>query len=319
MLKHQQSPARIQWNTGSLDNWDDLLKKVPRSNLLQSWPYAQMMRAKQQMSTRFGQLLIEGEIAAIFQIHEVKLGPLYHVVTLDRGPLWLKSNPSLDDWRSFLEAYAQEFPKKLGRRRRLMPELESSPETQRLMLDCGFQARAPGYQSIWLDLTKTLDELRKGLKQKWRNALNQSEKKNLDVHTLNDPASFNWLMTRYGEDRSQKKYRGPSVAMLKSLYQFSSARDEVFMLSATSAGEIIASILIFKHGRSATYQVGWTSEQGRDTKAHQLLLWHAIEALQAEGFTSFDLGGIHPEQAAGLTQFKRGLGGEEFELVGIYS
>jgi lipid II:glycine glycyltransferase (peptidoglycan interpeptide bridge formation enzyme) len=308
----------ICWNDVAKSEWENLLSSVHRSNLLQTYPYAQTMRKNQHMATRFGRLIQGAETIALFQIHEVKFTSLYHVITLDRGPLWLKSDVSKSDWFAFIQAFTKEFPKRLGRRRRFMPELSASPWAETMLKEAGLERKADGYQSIWLDLSQSQAELRAKLKQKWRNALNQSERKHMEVHVRSDRATFNWLMTKYAEDRRDKQYRGPSVPLLRSLFEFCRQRDEAMMFVATKENETVAAILLFRHGASATYQVGWTSEEGRNLRAHQFLLWHGLLKLKSLGCQSLDLGGIHPEEAAGVTQFKRGLGGEEFQLIGIY-
>ena len=306
----------LRWNDLTLEEWGALFARVPRSNLLQSWPYAQMMRAERQMSTRFGRLVEDGETVAMFQVHEVCLTPLYHAVVLDRGPLWLKPTVSDEDWQRFFALFTAEFPKRFGRRRRIMPEMATLPPG--LAARAGLKLRSEGYRSIWLDLSQDEEMLRKNLKQKWRNALNQALKKNLTIARQDDPLTFGWLMEQYAEDRQDKAYQGPAVTTLKSLYQYCRPRGDVLLVTAAEKDEAVAGILVFRHGNCATYQVGWTSPAGRDARAHQLLLWEACRILKGEGVTWVDLGGIHPEQAAGVTRFKRGLGGDEFQLAGIY-
>ncbi|WP_306251515.1 GNAT family N-acetyltransferase [Parvularcula sp. IMCC14364] len=308
---------KICWNDLTLEEWDATFARVPRSNLLQSWPYAQMMRSVKQMSTRFGRLVEGTETRAIFQIHEVRLTPLYHVVTLDRGPLWLDDNVTEEHWQAFVDLFTAEFPKRFGRRRRFMPEL--SVHLNADFTTAGFAYKGVGYQSVWLDLSQDTDALRKNLKQKWRNALNQSEKKNLDLRERNGPLSFRWLMEAYNKDRQRKLYQGPSDKVLKSLYGFCRPRDDVMLLVAEQDGAQVAAVLLFLHGTSATYQVGWTGQKGREARAHQRLLWEAVCLLKERGINWLDLGGIHPDQAEGVTKFKRGLGGEEFQLSGVYA
>ena len=92
----------------------------------------------------------------------------------------------------------------------------------------------------------------------------------------------------------------------------------MLVLRANLDGEPVAGILIFTHGKSATYQVAWTNEAGREHRAHHLLLWHTILELKERDITWLDAGGINPEHAEGVTRFKRGLGGDEFELIGFY-
>ncbi len=309
---------KIHWNDLTLEEWEEAFCAVPRSNLLQSWPYAQMMRAVKQMSTRFGRLADGGETLAIFQVHEVKLMPLYHVVILDRGPLWLVPNVTREHWQAFVDQLTVEFPKRFGRRRRFMPEMEISPEGESILSAADFSVRAAGYQSIWIDLSTDEEARRTQLKQNWRNALNQAGRRDTVVEARSDVLTFNWLMKCYDQDRKSKAYQGPTVGVLTSLYRFCKPRGEVMILTANRSHRPIAGILIFGHGQSATYQIGWTDDEGRDARAHQLLLWNAIAKLKDEGRVWLDLGGINPEQAPGVTQFKRGLNGEEFQLAGVY-
>jgi lipid II:glycine glycyltransferase (peptidoglycan interpeptide bridge formation enzyme) len=52
----------------------------------------------------------------------------------------------------------------------------------------------------------------------------------------------------------------------------------------------VAGMLFLIHGEAATYQVGWTSDAGRDQHAHNLILWQGIQELQARGVRWLDLG-----------------------------
>ena len=72
------------------------------------------------------------------------------------------------------------------------------------------------------------------------------------------------------------------------------------------------------HGQCATYQIGWTSADGRTANAHHVLLWDAISLLRDRGYRFLDLGGINPEAASGVTRFKTGLGGTPYALVPIH-
>jgi len=40
--------------------------------------------------------------------------------------------------------------------------------------------------------------------------------------------------------------------------------------------------------------------------------------LPARGVPAFDLGGVNPDHAVGVTQFKTSLGGDWVETVGLY-
>jgi lipid II:glycine glycyltransferase (peptidoglycan interpeptide bridge formation enzyme) len=77
-------------------------------------------------------------------------------------------------------------------------------------------------------------------------------------------------------------------------------------------------MMFLLHGSAATYQVGWSNDTGRQFNAHNLLLWHAIEALQQRGVRLLDLGGVNTQRSAGIARFKLGTGGRVLTLAGTY-
>ena len=309
----------ICWDELTLSEWDQLFAALPRPNLLQTWPYAQTMRASQQLMTRFGVIRKNGKNAGVLQIQEIKLFGLLHIVTLDRGPLWFDGYGSPQDWCDFFECFDAAFPKRLGRFRRVMPETPPLEPLDSHLKSLNFKAKSSGYQSIWLDLRPELQTIRSGLKQKWRNRLNAAEKTDIQIRCDDAHLHIDWLIDQYMEDRRLKKYAGASPKIIRNLFNYSDPRNETLLLRATQNNDTIAAILVFKHGRSATYQIGWSGALGRKTNAHYLLLWSAIESLQNDGIDWFDLGGINLEQAEGVTKFKQGLGGEDFQLIGLYT
>ncbi len=310
---------RFSWAEKSIEEWDELIAAVPKSNLLQTWPYAQMVRSELNMMPRFATIEESGETIGLFQIQEIKFAGVIHVVALDRGPLWMEGAGSFAHHREFVRLFSEAFPRRFGRRRRLIPEMTAQPENADLMAEEKWKSKPHHYRSIWLDLRPALEDIRSGLGQKWRNALNKAERSALTVESKDDAASLNFHLTRYSQDRAQKKYQGASPKILRALHLYAKERDECLLLEAVHEQTPCAGVLIFCHGQAATYQMGWTDETGRSERAHQLLLWQAIEALKARGTNWFDLGGIEPDQAEGVTKFKQGLGGEAYELVGMYT
>lgn len=89
-------------------------------------------------------------------------------------------------------------------------------------------------------------------------------------------------------------------------------------LRADLGKDRIAAMMFLIHGRAATYQVGWTSDQGRDSHAHNLILWKGIEELQARGVQMLDLGGVNTARSAGIARFKLSTGGQLLTLSGTY-
>ena len=82
--------------------------------------------------------------------------------------------------------------------------------------------------------------------------------------------------------------------------------------------ERVAAMMFLIHGQAASYQVGWSSEKGRELNAHNLLLWRAMLELRARGVRRLDLGGVNTVRSAGLARFKIGTGGQVLQLAGTY-
>lgn len=296
-------------------DWVARLSKISRSTLLQSYAYAQAIRVSQNLNTRWAVLLIDGEEAGIAQIHEASiLGKLFHVVTLDRGPLWFKGYGKPKDWEDFSKSLNKLYPKRFGRSRRFIPETDNT----HLELTDFIKKDLPHYQTIWLDLTAPLEGIRKNLKQKWRNALNKAEKQNITVEIDEYGQFISWMIKRYIDDRIEKKYPGPSPKFLATLLSFCAKEETLLIFKASIKGEEIAGITVLMHGTSATYQIGWANDEGRKNNAMNLLLWQAITTLKSKGITEFDLGGIN-DQAPGLVKFKEGLNGKKISYIGHFS
>ncbi|MDT9165637.1 hypothetical protein RSW31_24475, partial [Escherichia coli] len=60
------------------------------------------------------------------------------------------------------------------------------------------------------------------------------------------------------------------------------------------------------------------SEEGRKLGSHNVMIWEAMLEFKRQKLQRLDLGGILPGDAPGLSAFKRGIGGSEVELLGIY-
>lgn len=308
----------FEWSPIPPEAWRDMLRDAPRANLLQSWPYAVAARIHDQMMSRRALIRDAGRTVGLMQIQEIRIGPI-HILRLHRGPLWLAGKESPARWQSFLTAFNAAFPRRLGRRRQIMPEIEEGPDAEELLAGAGLKRRGPEpYRTIVLDLAPSLDELRAKLKAKWRNTLRQAERGGLSVATDRAGEAAPSFLAGYDADKSARGYRGAKPQRLATLTVSAAPLGDVFILSALRGEAMVAAVMLFRHGNAATYQAGWTGPEGRKLRAHHLLLWSAIGELKAAGVERLDLGGIHPRMAEGVTRFKQGLGGQAVTLAGLY-
>ncbi len=118
------STCRIEWGNMTISEWDGHFEKVRHSNLLQHYPYAQTMRLAHNMGARHGLISLDGQPAGIVQIGEVGVfRNAIHALSLDRGPLWFRGFGNPAHVALFFAEFNRQFPRRLGRRRRILPEV----------------------------------------------------------------------------------------------------------------------------------------------------------------------------------------------------
>lgn len=159
------------------------------------------------------------------------------------------------------------------------------------------------------------ERMRTRLHQKWRNQLKKAEASGLTVTDQPlDPLRHKWFLQ--GE-AAQQKARGYKSYPAAFLLAFATAnKGQARLYTAALDGQPVAGMLILKHGRVATYQAGITTPDGRQTCAHNLLLWQIMCDLQAKKVTRLDLG--RADLSPGLRRFKCGAGAEVQKLGGSF-
>ncbi|MCF8496214.1 MAG: GNAT family N-acetyltransferase [Alphaproteobacteria bacterium] len=279
------------------------------------------MNSSHGYNARRGLILIDGREAGLIQILEkAALRGVLHVVMADRGPIWFEGFGGREDFAAFLEAFDSAFPRRWGRRRRIIPEAVYSEETNECLRRHGFRRSGKGgYETAWLDLGQSQEVLRRNLHPKWRGHLSKAERSGLSVEWDDSLRHLPWFLKIYALDKKRRRYPGPEAPFLSVLAQECVQAGEGALIGrALLDGVPVASILILCHGTSATYQAGWTSQEGRDKAAHHLLLWGAVGVLKDRGILDLDLGGMN-EKTKGIRRFKMGMGGEVVCLSGLYT
>lgn len=316
--------CEIQFNTLSLPEWEARFSKIKRSNLLQSYPYAQAACRVYKQTARWGLILIDGHDAGLIQILEAGfLWNFFHGVMIDRGPLWFDGFGGAAHLSCVLKELRRLFPRRFGRRVRFLPEIEDGSAAQGLMTQAGWQRKEdePGYQTLWLDLRPDLKTLRAGLDRKWRNSLNRADKiGGIQLEWDCEGRFFPWLNKIYALDKSTRGYGGAAPQFMDVFAPFLTSRQDMMIGRAILDGRAVAAVMFVCHGQSATYHIGWNAPEGRKHFAHHVLLWAGLEKLKSRDIKDLDLGGINDtDEAAGLKKFKEGLGGQKTTLVGQYS
>lgn len=312
--------CEIVWNALSLPEWEERFARIPRSTLLQSYGYARALCPQKHLRARWGLIRIGGADAGLVQIMEAGIFKnALHAVMLDRGPVWFAGFGNAAHVEAFFQTFNREFPRRFGRRRRVIPEIPDTPELRAALESSGLRRLdRPGYQTIWLDVDQDTETLWRNMKSPWRNKVRKGENAGLMAEWSGGEKEILALLRVYQSDKAKKGYDGPPAAFLLALAQEFMKDGNVIAGTAKKEGRSVAAALVFCHGTTATWQAGWGTDEGKKTAAQNFLLWRAVRILKEKGIKFFDLGGANDQSAQGVKTFKQGMGGETVTLAGHY-
>ncbi len=303
----------ILWNQIDYQAWDSAHALLSGA-LQQDWAYGTSLKALG-IEVHRAEVILDGETVALAQFIGRRYGYLVGFALCTRGPLWLKPVPAADRARIYAEL-KRTLPMTRPRFALFSPDVldpadESLSRLTRVMT---------GYSTVLIDLTQTPEAFRAGMEGRWRNRLVASEKAALNiVRTGANPAQYRWLLEEERAQRQSKGFHGLPIEFVESyIHSRSQTSKTLLVLRAEHKKDKVAAMLFLLHGTAATYHVGWSNDTGRDTNAHNLLLWRAFHELKERGVRTLDLGGINTRSLAGISRFKIGSGGRVVTYAGTY-
>jgi Acetyltransferase (GNAT) domain len=307
--------------------WSEITAEFGDANLYQTWPYG-VARSGEARVSRL--LLKQGAtVRAAVQVRIAKIPGLpLGVAYVLSGPLWQRRDGAADVeiFRQALRALRMEYAGRRGLVVRLVPNLfDSENSAFRGILEAEgyiFKNQAPRRRTILMDLEPTLDELQRGLHQKWRNCLNKSRKQNLEMIQGDEDYLFEAFGRIFGEMVDRKQVAGLTVpdhcrkAQAKLLPQ-----EKVRVFLCKFEGEVCAGGICSALGDTGIYLLGATSNQGTKNCSSYLVHWRMLEWVKSRGCQYYDLNGINSVSNPGGYQFKSrlaGAHGREVQLIGQF-
>lgn len=313
----QDGRLRIAWNEQSAVQWQEHMIGAGRSSLLQAWAYGQA-KAEAGWKVKRGVFYRGSQPVAFVQVLHKSITRIFQVSRINRGPLFVGpvSDREIGDVWTELASLGNVLR---GRLLSAAPELSLSGANLALMYGLGFKQPSSGsWESVWIDLSVDISQLRRNLDGKWRNALVAAEKSGLSLELGADDDSFEWMMDRYKSLVAEKDFTGIPVELLMALRTHTPPESQLLVLRAMHDGQPVAGVCLARHGLAATYLLGWSGATGRHLKATQYLLWQAVVCLKQDGYEWFDLGGIDEDHTPGIAAFKLGMNGQRYESAGEY-
>jgi len=342
---------------GDVNEWNNLISKLPNSHLLQTWEWSQI-KAKYdwepmpivwfKKSNKSDQvdLLDKSDLSDTVAASMVlkrripirgmaaKLSILY----LPKGPLMDWSDEVLrervlDDLQAFAKRQGAIFMK-------IDPDVKLGtgvPGDEADVIDNGGQAvmsvlKRRGWKfssnqiqfrnTVMIDLSESDDEMLARMKQKTRYNVRLAGKKGVTVR-IGTSDDLPMLYKMYAETSVRDGFVIRDEGYYRTVWESFMGEKLAEPLIAEVDGEPVAGLMLFWFAERAYYIYGMSRSAHREKMPTYLLQWEAMRRAKAAGCTVYDLWGAPDEFSEsdgmwGVFRFKQGLGGQVLRTLGAW-
>lgn len=302
------------------DQWDDFVTSHPEANFLQSWDFYEFYKNYGHEIVRRIALDDHGKALGVYagQVEPAKRG---RHLAIAGGPIL--------DWRNkkLVSAIFQDMATQGNSLNctfvRVRPQLELSAKSENLFKTLGLK-KAPMYLSVEyagvLDLTKSEDEIMKGMRQRLRRALRKAAKNNIIVEKSTDPKDIKEFYNIQLQTAKRHDFFAFSEGFLTKQFRAFAQNNEAILYKAIYNGEVLAENFMIFYGNEASYHYGVSSELGTKLSGAPLLHLTAMRDARERGIKRYNLWGIVGEDETdhrfyGVSVFKRGFGVDELKYL----
>lgn len=296
-----------------MTKWEEIIKKYPEANFLQSPKYARMNEI---LGCKVFEEDFDGKAWALLIIRNAKRG---RYMEIPCGPLV--------DWddKKTVDMVLRKITEIAKKEKcvfvRMRPQLKADEKNLKLLEKLGLK-KSPMHlaaeHTVMIDLKKSEEELLANMRRQTRYEVRRADKVGIKVSASSDEKIFEEFQKVQAETAKRQNFVPPTLKTL--LAEKEAFGDDIVIYKTTLEDEPVAYGLIIKNGLEADYYEAASTLLNRKMPGAYALLWRAMRDLKSEGYARFNLWGIAPanqpnHRYAGVTTFKTGFGGEVVEFV----
>lgn len=310
--------------------WNDFVANHAAGSLLQSAAWAQFKSDWAWENRRL--LILDNEVpvaGAQMLLRRLPLGR--SIAYIPRGPVVSPDQQETQDvlWPALHTLAKDEGALLLT----IEPNWQMTPDQAGALLDAaGFERGARDVQpraTLIVDVRPTEDDILMEMKSKWRYNIRLSGRKDVVIRT-GDKDDFGVCYDIIEATGERNDFNVRPRGYYESAWDaFQPDGSRLFI--AEYAGTPLAWLMAFRHGPTAYYLYGASSNRERNRMPNHALQWVAMRWAKASGCTHYDLWGIPPEVPDdgnvdeygsgglwGVYRFKRGFGGDVVKYPGAF-
>jgi len=206
---------------------------------------------------------------------------------------------------------------------RVRPQLKFNDFSKNLFKNLGF-IRAPMHLhaelTSQLDITKSEEELLSQMRKATRYEIKKAIKIGIKITASKDEKDIQKFYDLQIETAKRQKFVPFSYKFLHEQFKVFAQNENVLLYKAEFKNKLLAQAFVIFYGNEAVYHYGASTKEGRHYPGAYLIQWEAIKEAKKRGKTRYNLWGVAPleksdHRFAGLSLFKRGFGGEDFQYL----
>lgn len=299
--------------------WEDFLAKHPEANFLQSWYWGEFHKALGNKIQRSGFFKADKLVGIMLPVIENAKRGKY--LTIPGGPIlnWNDKTP--------IKLFSEEI-KRIAKQEgcafvRVRPQLKSDDFSKNLFKKLGF-INAPMHLhaelTSQLDITPPEDELLANMRKATRYEIKKAISSGISIETKGDEKAIKEFFDLQLQTAKRQKFVPFSYKFLSEQFKVFLENNQAILYSAKLGSNLLAQAFIIFYGTEAAYHYGASTEEGRKYPGAYLIQWEAIKEAKKRGMKRYNFWGVAPEndkdhRFSGLSLFKRGFGGVDFEYL----
>jgi hypothetical protein len=294
------------------DRWDALIAQAPAPHLPQSFAYGAGKTATGWPARRI-EFVRDGRTVAFATVLQVKRLGITLLNRVNRGPVFLEQAPDDETVVGVYRALRQHHGHFWQGPLLIAPALPHGEAATRLLRQAGYRLR---HERSWtsgrIDLTRSEDDIWRGLGSTFRNRVRNAEKSEATLDVATGGVAYEWMLARHRDNMAAKGFSAVDSTMLRALR---AAAPETVVVFRMMLGEVpVAGMSVVSFGTHCEYHIGWFGPEGRKLNAGNFLMWAVLREMKRRGRQVFDVGGLKPGD--GYTQFKQTMKPAAYELCG---
>jgi lipid II:glycine glycyltransferase (peptidoglycan interpeptide bridge formation enzyme) len=306
----------------NIDNkrvWEEFVLSKNEANFLQSWNWGEFHKTLGKEINRSGFYENNKLVGTMLSVVEPARRGRY--LTVPGGPIINWGNKDL------IKIFGQQI-KIIAKENncvfvRVRPQLKSDEISKKIFKDLGFII-APMHLhaelTSQLDITRSEEEQMSQMRKTTRYEVKKAIKENIKITTSTDEKEIEKFYDIQIETAKRQKFVPFSYNFLHEQFKIFTQNGNALLYKAEYENKLLAQAFVIFYGKEAVYHYGASTDEGRHYPGAYLIQWEAIKEAKKRGMKRYNFWGVAPEENknhrfSGLSLFKRGFGGEDFEYL----